>query len=114
VIWITESAKPLRASDHLPFEGFTPRCGIAMAYRVRPYRVSGADGVEMEGRLLPIVAWYWGLRKHRLQGPVPSEHKMPWRNGEVFMFVLWLFGVPALAGGLAFDAVSFVSAAGAC
>jgi len=28
------------------------------------------------------------------------------------VFVLWLFGVPALAGGLAFDAVPFVRAAG--
>jgi hypothetical protein len=26
-------------------------------------------------------------------------------------FVLWLFGVPVLAGGLAFDAVPFVGAA---
>jgi hypothetical protein len=36
---------------------------------------------------------------------------MPWRNGQELAFVLWLFGVPALAGGLAFDAIPFVSAA---
>jgi hypothetical protein len=36
---------------------------------------------------------------------------MPWRTGQELAFVLWLFGVPALAGGLAFDAIPFVSAA---
>jgi hypothetical protein len=30
------------------------------------------------------------------------------------VFVLWLFGVPVLAGGLAFDAVPFVSTAAWC
>jgi hypothetical protein len=39
---------------------------------------------------------------------------MPWRNGQELAFVLWLFGVPALAGGLAFDAIPFVSAAAWC
>jgi hypothetical protein len=36
---------------------------------------------------------------------------MPWRSGQELAFVLWLFSVPALAGGLAFDAIPFVSAA---
>ena len=39
---------------------------------------------------------------------------MAWRGGQELVFVLWLFGVPALAGGLAFDAVPFVSAAAWC
>jgi hypothetical protein len=30
------------------------------------------------------------------------------------VLVLWLFGVPALAGGLAFDAVPFVGAGAGC
>ena len=37
-----------------------------------------------------------------------------WRQGYALVFVLWLFGVPALAGGLAFDAIPFVSAAPWC
>jgi hypothetical protein len=45
---------------------------------------------------------------------VPSQHEMPWRHGQELVFVLWLFGVPALAAGLAFDAVPFVSAAAWC
>ena len=70
--------------------------------------------VGMEGRLLPIFAWYWAYANTGCKGPVPSQHEMPWRNGQELVFVLWLFGVPALAGGLAFDAVPFVRAAGWC
>jgi hypothetical protein len=88
---------------------------IAMAYGVL-----GLVGflaqmvVGMEGRLLPIFAWYWAYANTGFKGPVPSQHDMPWRSGQELVFVLWLFGVPALAGGLAFDAVPFVSAAAWC
>ncbi len=67
--------------------------------------------VGMEGRLLPIFAWYWAYANTGFKGPVPSQHEMPWRTGQELVFVLWLFGVPALAGGLAFDAIPFVRAA---
>jgi hypothetical protein len=70
--------------------------------------------VGMEGRLLPIFAWYWAYANTGYKGPVPSQHEMPWRRGQDVVFVLWLFGVPALAGGLAFDAIPFVSAAAWC
>jgi hypothetical protein len=70
--------------------------------------------VAMEGRLLPLFAWYWAYANTGYKGPVRSPHEMPWRVGQELVFVLWLFGVPALAGGLAFDAVPFVSAAGWC
>lgn len=88
---------------------------IAMAYGVL-----GLVGflaqmvVGMEGRLLPIFAWYWAYANTGFKGPVPSQHDMPWRSGQELVFVLWLFGVPALAGGLAFDAVPFVRAAAWC
>jgi hypothetical protein len=67
--------------------------------------------VGMEGRLLPIFAWYCAYANTGYKGPVPPQHEMPWHNGQELAFVLWLFGVPALAGGLAFDALPFVSAA---
>ena len=70
--------------------------------------------VGMEGRLLPLFAWYWAHANTGYKGPVPSPHEMAWRDGQELVFVLWLFGVPALAGGLAFDAVPFVRAAGWC
>jgi hypothetical protein len=65
--------------------------------------------VAMEGRLLPLLAWY--ARTEGGRGPAPSPHDMPWRSGQEIVFALWLFGVPALAGGLAFGAVPFVRAA---
>jgi hypothetical protein len=70
--------------------------------------------VGMEGRLLPIFAWYWAYANTGYKGPVPSQHEMPWRNGQELAFLLWLFGVPVLAGGLAFDAIPFVSAGAWC
>jgi len=68
--------------------------------------------VGMEGRLLPVFAWYWAYANSGFKGTVTSQHQMSWRAGQELVFVLWLFGVPALAGGLAFDAVPFVRAAG--
>jgi hypothetical protein len=68
----------------------------------------------MEGRLLPVFAWYWAYANTGYRGPVPSQYDMPWRAGQQMVFALWLFGVPVLAGGLALDAVPFVSAAAWC
>lgn len=68
--------------------------------------------IGMEGRLLPLFAWYWAYANSNYRGPVPSPHEMAWRPVQELVFALWLFGVPALAGGLAFDAVPFVGAAG--
>jgi hypothetical protein len=67
--------------------------------------------VGMEGRLLPLFAWYWAYASTNFKGPVPSPHEMAWRQAQELIFLLWLFGVPCLAGGLAFDAVPFVRAA---
>jgi hypothetical protein len=88
---------------------------VAMAYGV-----CGLVGflaqmvVGMEGRLLPLFAWYWAFANTGFKGPVLSPHQMAWRDGQELVFVLWFFGVPALAGGLAFDAVPFVRAAAWC
>jgi hypothetical protein len=68
--------------------------------------------VAMEGRLLPLFAWYWAFERTGHRGPVPSPHAMPWRSGQEAVVLLWLFGVPALALGLALDSVPFVRAAG--
>lgn len=90
----------------------------AMLRAAMAYGVFGLVGflaqlvVGMEGRLLPIFAWYWAYANTGYKGPVTPPHDMSWRSGQELVFVLWLFGVPALAGGLAFDAVPFVRAAG--
>jgi hypothetical protein len=86
---------------------------VAMAYGV--FGLVGFLGqlvVGMESRLLPLFAWYWAYANTGYKGPVRSVHEMAWRGSQDLVFVLWLFGVPALAGGLAFDAVPFVRAAG--
>jgi hypothetical protein len=64
--------------------------------------------VAMKGRLLPLLAWYWAFAEDGGRSPVPSPHVMAWRDGQLAVFALWLFGVPVLAGGLAFDALPFV------
>lgn len=68
--------------------------------------------VAMKGRLLPLFAWYWASEHAGGVSRVPSPHEMPWRGGQELVFVLWLFGVPALALGLAYGAVPAVRAAG--
>jgi hypothetical protein len=99
----------------LTFAATSATLRIAMAYGV--FSLVGFLAqmvVGMEGRLLPIHAWYWAYANTGYKGPVPSQHEMPWRSGQKLVFVLWLFGVPVLAGGLAFDAIPFVSAAAWC
>jgi hypothetical protein len=66
--------------------------------------------VAMEGRLLPIHAWYWAFANTGFRGPVPSPHEMPWRPGQLIVVLLWFVGLPCLAGGLALEAVPFVAA----
>ena len=63
-------------------------------------------------RLLPLFAWYWASANSGGVSRVPAPHEMAWRSGQEIVFLLWLFGVPILAGGLAFGAVPFVRAAG--
>jgi len=70
--------------------------------------------VAMEGRLLPIFAWYWAFEATGRRGPVVPPHDMPWRGGQYAVFALWLAGVPWLAAGLALDAGAAVRAAASC
>lgn len=70
--------------------------------------------VAMEGRLLPLFAWYWAFANTGSKGPVVSPHDMPWRAGQYAVFALWLAGVPALASGLAFDWLGLVRTGGWC
>lgn len=88
---------------------------IAMAYGV--FGLVGFLAqmiVGMQGRLLPIFAWYWASANAGDNGPVIPPHEMAWRGGQDLVFVLWLVGVPALAGGLALDLVRIVSGAAWC
>lgn len=66
--------------------------------------------VGMEGRILPMFAWYWAFANTGFTGPAPSPHEMPERFFQKQTFYLWLAGVPALAGGFFFNAVPLLAA----
>jgi hypothetical protein len=66
--------------------------------------------VGIEARLLPMFAWYWAFAKTGFEGPVPSPHEMPVREFQWPAYVLWLVGVPAMAGGFFFEAIPFLAA----
>lgn len=88
---------------------------IAMAYGVVGLvGFLGQMVVAMEGRLLPLFAWYWASARAGGTRPVVSPHDMPWRPGQYVVFGLWSIGVPALAAGLAMDLVPVVRTAGWC
>jgi hypothetical protein len=85
---------------------------VAMAYGVVGLVGFLAQmAVAMEGWLLPMFTSYWACANTGYKGPVRPPHETAWRRWQELVFVLWLFGVPALAGGLAFDAIPFVGAA---
>jgi hypothetical protein len=67
--------------------------------------------VAMEGRLLPLLAWYWASANADGRGSVPSPHEMPWRAAHIAVFTSWLAGVPALAAGLALGSPAVTGAA---
>lgn len=111
------------------FSALAIACGLGMWLAVaepsaRMLRVATAYGVfglvgflaqivvAMKGRLLPLFAWYWASANSDGTSRVPAPHEMPWRRGQELAFVLWLFGVLALAAGLGFGAVPSVRAAG--
>jgi hypothetical protein len=86
---------------------------VAMAYGV--FGLVGFLGqmvIAMEGRLLPLFAWYWAFANTGSRGPVISPHEMPWRTGQYLVFALWLAGIPAMAIGLALDGTAWVRAGG--
>jgi hypothetical protein len=88
---------------------------LAMAYGV--FGLVGFLGqmvIGMEGRLLPLFAWYWAYANTGYRGPVTPPHAMGSNGVQMLVFVLWLFGVPWLAGGLSLDAVLFVRAGAWC
>jgi hypothetical protein len=79
----------------------------AMLRMVTVYGVLGLIGflsqmvVAMEGRLLPLFAWYWAQRVGRA---TVSPHQMTWRPGQLMVAVLFISGVPTIAAGFWFEA----------
>jgi hypothetical protein len=70
--------------------------------------------VGLEGLVLPIITAECASLVGKDNGPMPPPAETPGRYGQDLVFLLWLFGVPSLAGGLAFDTVPFVRAGASC
>ena len=68
--------------------------------------------VAMEGRLLPIHAWYWAFANTGYHGPVIPPHEMAWHAGRLVVVILWLVGLPCLALGMALAAFPLVAVGG--
>ncbi len=101
-VWLS-LATPSSATGH-----------AAMAYGVLGLLgFLGQMVVAMEGRLLPLFAWYLAFADAK-GGEVKSPHEMAWRPGQYLVFALWLVGVPALAAGLTFDVISVIRASAWC
>lgn len=66
--------------------------------------------VGVQARILPMFAWYQAFAATGFKGPVPPPDEMPSRPLQEWGFLLWLIGVPCLAGGFTFDAFPFLSA----
>ncbi|HVB37697.1 MAG TPA: hypothetical protein VND92_04135, partial [Vicinamibacterales bacterium] len=66
--------------------------------------------VGVQARILPMLAWYHAFAGTGFKGPVPSPETMSSRRLQEWRFQAWLFGVPCLAAGFAFDAFPFLSA----
>lgn len=66
--------------------------------------------VGIQGRLLPLHAWYRAMERRGGTPPDRSVHRLPVRQLALAIFLLWLAGVPALVGGLVFQAASFIAA----
>ena len=60
--------------------------------------------VAMEGRLLPLFAWYWAMQRAGGRVPVVSPHQMAWHPAQLVVAALFVGGVPTLACGFGFEA----------
>jgi hypothetical protein len=58
--------------------------------------------VGIQGRLLPVHGWYRVLVNEGMKPPLRSAHSLASHRLARWILLTWTFGVPLLAGGLAF------------
>jgi hypothetical protein len=98
--------------------------GLWLAWQPAPsawtwvYGVIGLIGfvsqmvVSIQGRLLPMHAWYVAMSRLHGGQPGRSVHELYEAPFARVIFLLWLAGVPALAAGLARQTPALISIAG--
>ena len=137
VVWMLRNRRPAPAEMRLPDWGTwhalqamlyllaAAALGVGLAFAppseaglrvAMAYGVIGLVGfltqivVGVEARILPLFGWLWGFADRGHAELPPSLHATPVRTLQVLVFYLWTGGVPLLAGGLAMDRTSLVSA----
>jgi hypothetical protein len=68
--------------------------------------------IAMEARIVPMLTWYWAYARSdfRIVPTPPLRMREP--ALQAIVFAAWTIGVPALAGGLFFEAPHVVAAGG--
>jgi hypothetical protein len=66
--------------------------------------------VGMQSRLLAMFTWYYAMVGTSFRGPVTPPHAMYDRRLQQLVFTAWTFAVPALAAGLALNAIPLLAA----
>jgi len=70
--------------------------------------------VGIQGRLLPLHGWYRMLVTEGMKPPRRSAHALGSHRLARWILLTWTFGVPLLAGGLAFTSLPLVRVGSAC
>jgi hypothetical protein len=70
--------------------------------------------VGIQGRLLPLHGWYRVLVTEGMKPPRRSAHSLASHRLARWILLAWTFGVPLLAGGLAFTLSPLVRVGSAC
>jgi hypothetical protein len=69
--------------------------------------------VGIQGRLLPLHGWYRVLVSEGMRPPQRSAHSLASQRLSRWILLTWTFGIPLLAGGLAFTLTPLVRAGSA-
>ena len=70
--------------------------------------------VGIQGRLLPLHGWYRVFVTEGMKPPRRSAHSLGSHRLARWILLTWTFGVPLLAGGLAFTSLPLVRVGSAC
>jgi hypothetical protein len=137
VIWMTRHRRPAPVRRPQPDYGvrhvavaliyLAVACVLGLTVALSPmtdwtlhlaavYGVCGLIGflaqiiVGVQTRILPTFAWYHAFARAESNTSVPPPDALARHELQAVIFWLWLFGVPALAAGFAFDAIPCLAA----
>jgi hypothetical protein len=87
-----------------------------MLHAAAAYGVFGIVGflaqmvVAMQGRLLPLSAWYWAYARSEFRAAPAPPLLMRDRSLQTIIFMGWAFAVPALAAGFGLESAPWLAA----